>query len=263
MKTKKPASGVRRYGWAAAPYASGIRVWCSFTKIAPASSLKPDPENPKKHPGRQLDRYELVVAGNGVKPGNGWRRSIVVSDRSGCITKGHGAWQMANRRGWDVPIEIQHYQSRAEEVRDILADNHLAELAETDDEKLAALLAGLDMADLLLTSFEPIDLEKLLRDTETIEGEFPITAKLNESYDYVLVMTDNDSDFVFLQTLLGVRVERSYKKTGIGLGRCVPFKLAMKALRENSHSINVQGGDHDHAPAAAVRGRVRSAKSAS
>ncbi len=118
--------------------ASGLPVFCTHSKIVPASELKPYPGNPNKHPAKQLDRYEKVVTGNG------WRRSIVVSARSGFITKGHGAYQMALRRQWDVPIEIQTYSSEAEEKRDLAADNKLAELAETDSELLAKLLAGLE-----------------------------------------------------------------------------------------------------------------------
>ena len=76
--------------------------------------------------------------------GNGWRRAVVVSERSGFIVKGHGAYETALRRGWDVPIEVQPYRSQAEEnTRDLLANNRLSELAETDDEKLCGLLAEL------------------------------------------------------------------------------------------------------------------------
>ena len=242
--------------------ASGIDVFCKFDRILPATELLPHAKNPKKHPAKQLDRYELVVAGDGKKKGNGWRRAIVVSTRSLFITKGHGAWQMAMRRGWDVPVEFQDYKSEAEEIRDLLADNRLAELAETDDEKLRALLSGLDAADLQLTAFDPGDLEKLIRDSDVPEGEFPITAKLGEAYDYVMIYTTNDTEFAFLQSLLNIHPERSYKKTGVGLGRAISLDRALKALRENRHSIDVQGGHDDHASAPAKRGRLRARKPA-
>jgi hypothetical protein len=230
----------------------------------PSADLTPHPKNPKKHPAKQLDRYELVVAGDPAKKkkGNGWRRAIVVSRRSLFIIKGNGAWQMAMRRGWDVPVEFQDYKSEAEELRDLIADNRLAELAETDDDKLQALLAGLDAADLQLTGFDAGDLEKMIRDSNVPEGEFPITAKLGESYDYVVIFTTNDTEFAFLQTLLGIQQERSYKKTGIGLGRAIPLERALKALRENRHSLDVQGRDDDDASASAKRRRLRSRKPA-
>ena len=235
-------------------------MFCKFDRIMPAAELAPHPKNPKRHPAKQLDRYELVVAGDSAKKkkGNGWRRAIVVSRRSGFIVKGNGAWQMASRRGWEVPVEFQDYKSDAEELRDLIADNRLSELAETDEEKLQALLAGLDAADLQLTGFDAGDLEKMIRDSNVPEGEFPITAKLGESYDYVIVYTTNDTEFVFLQSLFGIQQERSYKKTGVGLGRAISLERAMKALRENRHSLDVQGGDDDDAPASAKRRRLRS-----
>jgi hypothetical protein len=121
---------------------------------------------------------------------------------SGCITKGHGAWMMAKRRGWLVPVEYQQYKSRAEERRDLLADNKLPSLSVTDDEKLAKLLAEMDASDVELTGFNPADLDKLIKEAID-EGEFPITAKLGEQYDYVLIYATNATEFVFLQSLLG------------------------------------------------------------
>jgi hypothetical protein len=242
--------------------ASGIPVYCKFDVIGDAEGLKPHPDNAHRgHPAKQLDAYELVIAGNPAKKkkGNGWRKAIVVSLLSGCITKGHGAWMMAKRRGWMVPVEYQQYKSRAEERRDLLADNKLPSLSITDDEKLAKLLADMDAGDVELSGFDPAELEKLIKQAID-EGEFPITAKLGEGYDYVLIFTTNATEFVFLQSLLGVRQERSYKKTGVGLGRAISLERALKALRENRHSLDVQGKQHDHAPAPAARDRVRARK---
>src|SRR5262245_57004747 len=128
-------------------FASEIPIYCKFDKILQAESLKPNPRNPRKHPERQLDRYEAVIAGNG------WRRAIVVSERSGYIVKGHGAYETARRRGWDCPVEFQAYKSQAEETRDLLADNRLAELAQSDDARLRELLAELDGAEINLSGF--------------------------------------------------------------------------------------------------------------
>lgn len=243
--------------------ASGIPVWCKFDRLADPEELNPHPDNAHRtHPPKQLDRYEKVIAGTGKKPGNGWRKSVVVSARSGFITKGHGAWLMAKRRGWQVPVEIQAYASLAEERRDLVADNKLADEAVTDDAKLAALLAELDAADLELAGFSAGELERMVRETDAPDGEFPITAQLGESYDYVLIFTQNDTDFAFLQDLLGVQRERSYKKTGVGLGRAIPLARALEALRQNRHSLDVAGRDDDHAPAGAKRRRRGAGKPA-
>lgn len=237
------------------PTASGVEVHCKFDAIVPASELKLYPGNYKKHPGAQLDRFELVVAGYGQKKGNGWRRAIVVSKLSGLVTKGNGAAAMARRRGWDVPVEYQEYKSKAEEIRDLVADNALSEMAATDEDALRKLLEQLAPGDVQLAAVTADEFEKLLAEAEIPDAEFPITAKLHESYDYVMVFTTNASDFVFLQTLCGVQAERSYKKTGVGLGRVVPFKRFIESLHANRHSIHVQGDNNDHPQTPSKRSR--------
>ena len=243
--------------------ASGIPVHCKFDKIISASELKLYPGNYRKHPSKQLDRMLRVIQGDGKKPGNGWRRSAVVSTLSGFVTKGNGMVQMAQRHGLVVPIEFQTYSNRAEEIRDLIADNRLAALAQDDDGALKKLLSELDADDVQLAAITGDELEALLREVDVPEGEFPITAKLGESYDYILIFTTNATEFAFLQNLVGIRPERSYKKSGVGLGRAIPLARAIAALRENRHSLDVQGGDDDHAQAPTKRPRVRSEKPAS
>ena len=242
-------------------HAGEIPVFCAFDEIVPAADLKlwseqPGSKNPQVHPAAQLDRYETVITGNG------YRRCAVRSTLSGCITKGNGLVQMARRRGWSVPIENQAYANRAEELRDVAADNQLAKLAQTDKDALRALIGELDAGDIQFAAVTPEEFEKLLRETDIPDAEFPITAKLGESYDYVLIFTTNATEYAFLQNLVGLRPERSYKKTGVGLGRAIRLDRALAALRENRHSLDVQGGDDDHPQAAAKRPRVRAAKPA-
>jgi hypothetical protein len=241
--------------------ASGIPVHCLHDEIIPSRELKlwgeqHGSKNPQLHPPKQLDRYEVVVRGNG------YRRAAIRSTLSGCITKGNGLVLMARRQGWDVPIENQHYANRAEEIRDVAADNELARLAQRDNEALQQMLGELDPGDIQFTAVSTEEFERLLADSGIPEGEFAITSKLHESYDYVLIATTNETEFAFLQNLLGVTPERSYKKTGVGIGRVIPLARALAALRANRHSLDVQGGDDDHAQTAAKRPRVRSPKPA-
>lgn len=227
--------------------ASNIPVRCAFTRLEPVVQLLPNPKNPKVHPRTQLEVYAKIIREQG------WRRAIVISSLSGLIVKGHGAYEAARDvLGVQlVPVDVQDYPSEEAELADLLADNRLAELAETDEAMLDALLCelkdkiDLELAGVLAVLEEPGALEK------TQPGSFPITAKLHESYDYVLIFTDNESDFVHLQALCGVQTEQSYKKSGIGLGRAVSMKRFLDALRENHHSLDVPRADDDHAPAGA------------
>lgn len=233
--------------------ADGIEVHCLHAALVPAADLKLYPGNYRKHKAKQLDAMHTVIVGKQPGQGNGWRRCAVVSTLSGCVIKGNGMVQMAQRHGLQVPVEYQAYKTRREEIRDLVADNRLADLADDDEEALKKLVSELDAGEIELAAVTSEELERLINDAEIPEAEFPITAKLHESYDYVLVFCTNETDFVFLQGLCGVETERSYKKTGIGLGRCVPFPKFIQAIRENRHSLDVQGGHHDLPPAAAGR----------
>jgi len=164
-------------------FAGDIPIHCLFDEIVPAADLKlwseqPGSKNPQSHPPAQLDRYETVVTGNG------YRRCAVRSSLSGCITKGNGLVQMARRRGWSVPIENQHYATRAEELRDVAADNQLAKLAQTDNAALALLLGELDTATRKFAAVTEAEFDELKRalgqlgDTELRPLEIPDPPKM-------------------------------------------------------------------------------------
>ncbi len=192
--------------------------------------------------------------------------TLVWNKRTGNLVGGHKRLEKIDAAegndSYALTVAEIDVDGAREKALNIVLNNTNAQ-GEYDDKLLSQLLAELEAAGALeLSGFSSDDLEKLARETTAIdEAQFPITAKLNEGYDYVLIMTDNDSDFAFLQTLCGVVTERSYKKTGIGLGRAIPFKRFLKAIHENRHSLDVQGGHHDHAPAAAERSGVRPGKS--
>jgi hypothetical protein len=234
----------------------GIALRCAFTKLVYVEELKPNPENHKIHGSKQLALYWKIITAHG------WRRPIVVSLRSGLIVKGHGAYEAAKRNGaTQVPVDFQHYDSAEQELADLMADNRLAEMAGTNEDKLRASLSKLaEQIDIELTGFSTDDLERLVREADDSEAEFPIAAKLHERYDYVLIATTNESDAQFLQTLCGVQTEKSYKNSHFGTGRVVPFERFIASLRENHHSINVQGSDHVHPPADSPGSVVRPGK---
>lgn len=124
------------------PTISGIKVKCAYDEIADPKELKPHPENPNTHSKEQLTLYHKIVTFQG------WRRAITVSKRSGLITRGHGALEMALMFNIDgVPVDYQDYDSEMEEKADLVADNALAKLAVMDTKKQTALIAQIDLAD--------------------------------------------------------------------------------------------------------------------
>lgn len=118
--------------------ASGIQVHCRHDAIEKTAKIKPNPENPNEHPKEQIDKLVKIITRNG------WRKPITISNRSGMVTKGHGRLMAAQAAGWEeVPVEYQRYRSDNEEWADVIADNQLAELGETDEAAVAQALQKL------------------------------------------------------------------------------------------------------------------------
>lgn len=226
-----------------APFASGIPVHCAHSAIVPLGDLKPHPSNPTRHPPKQIALYVATLRANG------WRRPVTISRRSGHIVRGHGARLAAMELGLtEVPVEYQDYESEAAELADLAADNRLPELSQIDSEKLAELLTQVGDAP-FVTGYDADYIAKLIEEAAP-PPEYPLVARLNERHDFIVVVTDNLTDWQFLKQLAGVRTERSYKNDTVGEGRVIEFTRFLQSLRENLHSIASARGDDHHAPAA-------------
>lgn len=137
----------------------GVALFCAFDHLADVTELVPNPRNPKRHPERQLEILARVIRHQG------WRSPVVVSDRSGFIVAGHGRYEAAKLLGLkQVPVNLQHFETEADEHAHMLADNRIAELAETDEPELKALLIelkatnfDLGLAGLTLTEIDELN----------------------------------------------------------------------------------------------------------
>lgn len=145
----------------------GVPVFCRYDVIREVGDLRENPLNPNRHPDSQIERLAEVIRRSG------WRAPVTVSALSGLIVKGHGRLRAALLAGWRcVPVEVQHYASRAQEEADLLADNRLAELSEVDGAALAEalrVLEGEDPAFLGLTGFSEEEIGLILNRAD--EGE--------------------------------------------------------------------------------------------
>lgn len=140
--------------------ANGIEVWCSFDELVSIDSLNPNPKNPNKHPDSQIELLSKNIKYLG------WRHPITVSKRSGFIVAGHGRLMAAKKLGVQiVPVDYQEFNSDADEIAVLVADNRLAELSETSEEDLKNILSELDgKIEIDLTGFSDAEVEQLLRD---------------------------------------------------------------------------------------------------
>lgn len=165
-----------------------IEIQCSFKEMVPVGDLKPNPRNRNTHPQDQIDAIAKILTYQG------WRRPIVVSNRSGYISAGHGRLLAAMKLGLEsVPVDFQDYVSEEMEIADMTADNALAARAIFDlaGFQQDAMLFGQDFDKSLfgfedLTIFDPEkDLDeqyskKITAPIYTPRGEKPL---LRELYD--------------------------------------------------------------------------------
>ena len=78
----------------------------------------------------------------------GWRSPVVVSKRSGYVVAGHGRIEAAKLLGEDkVPVNVQEFETEAEEYAHLMADNKIAEYAELQTDKIGELLEDLKIVD--------------------------------------------------------------------------------------------------------------------
>jgi hypothetical protein len=145
-----------------------IEIYCAYDAVVDIDTLKPNPANPNKHPPAQIDLLAKIIGAQG------FRNPIVVSNRSGLITKGHARLEAARKLGIKMlPIDRQDYASDSEELADMIADNRIAELAEADRSMLRELLGQLDDGafDTDLTGFDALALEELMTAAPPEQGE--------------------------------------------------------------------------------------------
>jgi ParB-like chromosome segregation protein Spo0J len=154
---------------------------CAYTELVSISKLVPNPKNANKHPPEQIERLAKIIDFQGQ------RSPVVVSKRSGFITKGHGRLMAMQKLKWEqVAVDYQDYLSEAQEYADVVADNEIARWAELDKEKMYTDLQDIDLGDIELLGLESFDL-KVDKDSE----EFKIDSL--EEYNLLIVLDNEEA----------------------------------------------------------------------
>lgn len=136
-----------------------IPVFCAYDEIIPTAKALPNPQNPNKHPDKQINLLAEIIKQQG------WRAPITISNRSGYIVRGHGRLMAAKLLGAEsVPVDYQNYESEAAEKADMIADNRIAEFSNLDDDILAELLKEINGSDfdIELSGFDFDEISKLI-----------------------------------------------------------------------------------------------------
>ena len=136
-----------------------MKVKCSHDEVVSVESLKVHPRNPNTHSPNQIRLLAKIIKHQG------FRNSIIVSNRSGFIVSGHGRLEASKMLGLkEVPVDFQDFDNVKDELSYLVADNRIAELAEIDRSELADIMGDIDSGDfdLELTGFEIETVEELM-----------------------------------------------------------------------------------------------------
>lgn len=142
-----------------------MKFKCAYTELVAIDKLIliQNPKNNNVHSKSQIDRLAKIIKFAGQ------RSPIVVSKRSGFITKGHGRLMALAQLGWKkAAVDYQDYATEAEEYQDMTADNEIARWAHLDIPKMKLEMKTLDLGDLDLLGLQDAD---SLFNTETKEDD--------------------------------------------------------------------------------------------
>lgn len=135
-----------------------IPVFCSYDKLLNINDIKLNPDNPNKHPEKQLKMLGEVIKGHG--------RILAAKMLNLC----------------EIPVEYQEYSNKDEEMADLLADNRIAELAEMDNDMLCSIINDMDEYLLDFTGFTSDEISVILDTLPDITQEFIEDDEIEEEF---------------------------------------------------------------------------------
>jgi ParB-like chromosome segregation protein Spo0J len=122
-------------------------------------SIHVDPSNVRTHPERNLATIKASLARFG-------QQKPIVIDANGIVRAGNGTLEAARALGWGSIDVVRTSLVGVDATAYAIADNRTAELAEWDDEALAAMLAQLQLEefDIEEIGFSQEELDRLSPD---------------------------------------------------------------------------------------------------
>jgi ParB-like chromosome segregation protein Spo0J len=194
----------------------GIPVYCKHTRIMPIGEVQRHPQNPNKHPQKQIEVLAKIIKGNG------WRLPCTVSKRSGFLTRGEGRFLAAQHLGLSaIPVDEQDYVDEDAEVSDLIADNVAPELSVIEEDILQDLITTLDSrgCDLSATGLDSDQLTQLIEPVEcgALTTAPPLSEKPSKRERQQVIITYKDPDeYQALLDYLGIDgSKRVYSATSI------------------------------------------------
>ena len=161
---------------------------CKYDELVDVHKLVAHPNNPNKHPEKQIDRLSKIIDYQGQ------RSPIVVCKDTGFIIVGHGRLDAMKKLGWNkVAVEYQTFKDDAQRYAHMTADNAIGDWSELDlsqiNEDIQTLgpeleldLLGLEHFVLDLNEFEAGDADDQGR-LDVLEPKMIECPNCGESFD--------------------------------------------------------------------------------
>jgi ParB family chromosome partitioning protein len=162
------------------------------------SDLSRDPANARKHDERNLAATIASFRRFG-------QQHPIVIDRNNVVRAGNCRLDAAEALGWDTIKAVRSDLSGSDAIAYAIADNRTSELAEWDDDVLAAQLQGLltdDEALLEAAGFDEDELNELLEQFDADEIEPPGLADGDREPFRQMTFTVHDSQFEVIEAAL-------------------------------------------------------------
>ncbi|MCE5229021.1 hypothetical protein LLG95_05430 [bacterium] len=184
---------------------------------------------------------------------------IVWNRRTGFLVAGHQRVNVLMEKGATLELEPEPHITDPETgeswpVRVVDWDETVADAAMVEannphiagefTDGLAGILSRLEDEDPLMV--DDVGLNRLFCDLEREADEtpsdkpqdesekenpiYPLVARLNESYNYVVIFTENDLDWTRLKSILAITKCRTNKSKTVGEGRAISFQVFKSAL---------------------------------
>lgn len=127
------------------------------TEKVPIAEVAHDPANARKHSPRNIEAIKASLARFG-------QQKPIVLDSSNVVRAGNGTLEAARELGWTEIAVVRSELQGSEMTAFAIADNRTAELAEWDEDVLAATLQSLEHDDLPASDvgFDPDELREVL-----------------------------------------------------------------------------------------------------
>jgi len=207
-----------------------LKVAKATHKLLKIGQIKPRLKNVKKHPSWQIEKLVKII------DKYDYLQNIVVDEKNTIII-GHGRLIALKELGVDeIEVTVKEGLTEDEKLSLAIADNKIIS-NEWDEQLLAKELPKLQKKG-LETGFNEKEIKDLKykiqnANKEIEEPAFPLSPRLNEKYDYILMFFTDELDFKYASQLLKLpMVKDRIKHHEVGTCRAIPGMQAIKKIQK-------------------------------